>query len=135
MRRAVPLLLCALLASACGTSRTAGPDPEAPADVRLDGVSILGAWHAVGAPDDARADADLRSGTLERTLVVNPRGYVTLTGVDRRVSAERVTYRGRLNGHTLRFDGLDGAARLAVQGTRLVLTDPHGRRTVYRRNR
>lgn len=135
MPRAVPLLLLALLVSACGTARTAAPDPEAPSDVRLDGVSILGAWRAVGAPDDAQADADLRAGVLERTLVVNPRRYVTLTGIDRRVSEERVTYRGRLSGRSLRFDDLDGTATLRIQGTRLVLTDPGGRRTVYRRSR
>lgn len=132
-RHALPLAL-ALLVSACATQQ-AGPAPDGPQDVRLDGVSIIGAWQAVGAPDDAQADADLRSGTLERTLVVNPRGYVTLTGVDRRASAQRVTYRGRLTGHALRFDDLEGTATLGVQGTRLVLTDPRGRRTVYRRNR
>lgn len=135
MRFALPLALLALLVSACGPSKPAGPAPDGPRDVRLDGVSILGAWRAIGAPDDAQADTDLRKGLLERTLVINPRGYVTLTGVDRRVSDERVAYRGRLNGRALRFDDLDGEATLRVEGPRLVLTDPAGRRTVYRRNR
>ena len=126
------LALLLLLAGCTATERSAGPAPEG--DVVIDGASVLGAWEAVGAPDQAGVDADLRNGVLTRRLVFNPYGRVTLSGEDRRAGAGLTTFRGRVSGRAVTFEGLDGAARVAVRadGT-LVLTDPGGNRTVYRR--
>lgn len=140
LRPLVPLLGGALLllAACAPVPPPADPSP-APApgrDVVLDGVSLLGAWDAVGAPDQPDIDADLRNGILSRSLIFNPGHRVTLAGVDRRAGGQRVTYEGRLEGREVTFEGLPGRARLEVRrdGT-LVLTDPGGNRTVYRRSR
>ena len=93
---------------------------------------LVGRWIAVDVVGDAEATRDLRRGTLEKTLVVNPGGHVLLRGVDRvrgRGAAE--SFSGRLVGEALRFDRLPGAASLTVAGTRLLLTDPTGRVTRF----
>ncbi len=122
----------AVLPGCTATGSTAEVAPEG--DVVIDGVSVLGAWEAVGAPDQAGVDADLRNGALTRRLVFNPYGRVTLSGEDRRAGTGLTAFRGRVSGRTVTFEGLDGTARVATRtdGT-LVLTDPGGNRTVYRR--
>jgi hypothetical protein len=112
---------------------------EAPAsagDVRIEGVSILGAWDAIGSPDQPQVDRDLRSGMLTRLLVFNPHGRVTLSGTDRRAGTGHISYPGTIRGDRLTFDELPGTAtvRLRNQQT-LEVIDPAGNRTVYRRRR
>lgn len=130
---ALPLVLFLFLAACAPTAPTA---PTAASDVRVDGVSILGAWNAVGAPDQSDVDSDIRSGQLTRMLVFNPYGRVTLTGEDRRAGTGRISYEGRITGRNVRFDELPGQARVDMRsdGT-LALTDPGGNRTIYRRRR
>jgi hypothetical protein len=135
------LLTLALLAAGCASSRTDAPkgDPMereeiVERDVILDGVSLLGVWNAVGALDEPDVDSDLRSGVLTETLVVNPRGRATLTGVDERAGTGRVSLDGRISGDRLTFDDLPGAATIGLRSDgRIVVTDPRGRRTVYER--
>jgi hypothetical protein len=129
----LPLLAALLLAGCAPTAPTA---PTAASDVVLDGVSVLGAWEAIGAPDQPEVDSDLRSGQLTRMLVINPYGRVTLSGEDRRAGTGRTSYEGRLRGRSLTFEGLPGTATLEARtNNRLVLTDPGNNRTVYRRRR
>lgn len=103
---------------------------ERPTPVSVD--RLVGRWIAVDVVGDAEATRDLRRGSLEKVLVVNPGGHVLLRGVDRargRGAAE--SFSGRLVGDRLRFDSLAGAASLTVEGTRLLLTDPTGRVTRF----
>jgi hypothetical protein len=131
MRRLL-FLLPALLLAACAPIETTAPIP-AGSDVRLDGTSILGAWMAVGAPDQAEIDQDIRRGLLTRMLVFNPYGRVTLSGTDQRAGGGSTSFEGRVNGDRVTFNDLPGTARLALRDhNTLVLTDPAGNRTVYR---
>lgn len=126
--------LLLFIAGCASAPHGSSPSDSASSDVLLEGQSILGAWVAVGAPDQADIDDDIREGILTRMLVVNPYGRVTLTGEDRRENAGQVTYEGRLAGSRLAFDDLPGVARLELRDTRtLQMTDPGGNRTVYRR--
>jgi hypothetical protein len=129
----LPLLAALLLAACAPTAPTA---PTAASDVVLDGISVLGAWEAIGAPDQPEVDSDLRNGQLTRMLVINPYGRVTLSGEDRRAGTGRTSFEGRLRGRSLTFEGLPGTATLEARtSNRLVLTDPGKNRTVYRRRR
>jgi hypothetical protein len=133
MRLTAPLLLAAALLIV-GCAPAAPTAPTAESDVRLGNVSILGAWDATGAPDQADVDRDLRDGTLTRMLVFNPYGRVTLSGTDRREGTGRISFEGRVNGDRLTFNDLPGTARLALRNNRtLEMTDPQGNRTIYRR--
>jgi len=138
MHRTLPFLaaLLLVLAGCAQTGTTSGPSSPAPSgDVVVDGVSILGVWNAVGALDESDVDADLRNGMLSRTLVINPRGRVVLTGEDARAGTGRESFEGRISGNRLTFEQLPGAATIAVRNDgRLVLTDPRGNRTVYERD-
>ena len=135
------LLLTVPLAGCASTSPQGAPgsDPTqrpeiVERDVIVDGVSVLGVWHAVGALDEPDVDNDLRSGMLTEMLVVNPRGLATLTGEDRRTDAGHQSFEGRISGNELTFDGLPGRATIDVRNDgRIVVTDPRGRRTVYER--
>lgn len=134
----VLLLTASLLAAGCAApGATTEPAPGTGRDVLVGGTSILGIWDAVGALDEPDVDDDLRSGLLTETLIVNPYGRVTLTGVDEREGSGPVSFSGRIQGSSVEFDGLPGRGQLEVRGDgRLVLTDPRGNRTVYeRRNR
>ena len=134
MHRLPILLLPFLLLAACAPIEPVTPPPGT--DVRLDGTSILGAWNAIGAPDQADVDTDLRRGVLTRMLVFNPYGRVTLSGHDRRAGGGSTSFEGRLRGDSVTFEGLSGTARLALRDRNtMVLTDPGGNRTVYRRSR
>ncbi len=143
-------LAIALLATGCSqtqelANRAAPPTTPAPAlvadapeeggagfrDVTLDGVSILGTWYAVQVLKDAEATRDLEAGTMEMTLLVQPNGRSTLTGVDRREGSGRVSFTGIIEGNSISFDGMDGSGTLSMSGRRLILRDPTGRSTVY----
>lgn len=121
--------------SASGSSRDPMMRPEiVERDVIVDGVSILGVWHAVGALDEPDVDEDLRRGILTETLVVNPRGRAVLSGEDDRADTDRQRFEGQIDGNRLAFDGLPGVATLSVRSDgRILMTDPRGRRTVYER--
>ncbi len=120
-----------LLLAACAPQPVSSPDIS---DVRIDGTSILGAWDAVGAPDQADVDRDLRAGTLSRMLVFNPYGRVTLSGIDRRAGTSRVVFEGRIRGNRVTFDELPGTATVSLRNRNsLEFADPNGNRTVYRR--
>ena len=139
----------ALFVVGCATpERTAGPgraatppsssepaEAPSPSDVTLDGVSILGAWYAVEVIGDSDMSNDLRTGTLEMTLIVGPNGRATMTGTDRREGSGPVTFSGRITDNRILFDGMDGAGTLLMNGRRLVLRDPRGRSTAYIRTR
>lgn len=133
------LLAALLLPPLAGCAQTGASSDTAPAstsgDVVVDGVSILGAWSAVGALDEPDVDDDLRSGMLTETLVVNPRGRAVLSGEDRRAETGLQRFEGRISGNRLTFDALPGTATIAVRNDgRLVITDPRGNRTVYERD-
>jgi hypothetical protein len=141
MRTPTFLLLLAALVTGCATSQPDAPrtdttprEPIAERDVILDGVSLLGVWNAVGALDEPDVDADLRSGDLTETLIVNPRGRVTLTGEDRDADTGRMRFEGRITGDRIAFDDLPGEGTITVRSDgRIVVTDPRGNRTVYER--
>lgn len=134
LRGTLVLLPLLVVLSACAPTAPTGLSAER--DVVVDGVSILGSWDAIGAPDQADVDSDLRTGQLTRMLVFNPGGRVTLTGEDRRAGTGRTTFRGQISGRTVTFDELPGRAIVDVRSSnRLVLTDPAGNRTVYQRRR
>jgi hypothetical protein len=121
-------LLFLLAALLTGCASLAGTGPE------LDGTRIAGVWDAVAAPDDPDRNRAIQNGTLTEQLLVHRDGRIILQGEDRTEGAGPVRYDGTLDGRTARFDELDGAAELAVEGDgRLRLTDPRGRRTLYRR--
>jgi hypothetical protein len=133
MRLIIPLLLAGLLVlPACAPM---GPTaPTAQSDVVVDGVSLLGRWDIIGAPDQPDVDTDIRSGQFTQMLVFNPYGRVTLTGEDRRAGTGVVAYEGRISGRNLTLEGRPGTATITVRSqTRLEMTDPRGNRTVYRR--
>ncbi len=100
-------------------------------DVTIEGTSIVGTWFAVEVLEDAAATRDLEVGTMEMTLLVQPNGRSTLTGVDRREGSGRVSFTGIIEGHRISFDGMDGSGTLSMSGRRLILQDPRGRSTVY----
>lgn len=102
-------------------------------DVVVDGRSVVGRWLALEVEGDARATRDLTDETLVKVLVVNPGGHAILRGVDRRAGAAPEAFTGDIAGGSLVFDGLPGTARLELDGRRLVLTDPLGRRTRFLR--
>ena len=107
-------------------------------DVVIGGRSVVGRWLALRVEGDRRATRDLADETLVKVLVINPGGFATLRGIDRRAGAAPEVFVGdvirtRGSAAALAFDGLDGAAGLALEGRRLVLTDPLGRRTVFLR--
>lgn len=141
MRPLFALLLTLALAGCAPTARTGTPggdpmerDDVVERDVIVDGISLLGVWNAVGALDEPDVDADLRSGMLTETLVINPRGRATLSGEDHRTDAGRQSFDGRITGNRLAFDELPGEATITVRNDgRIVVTDPRGRRTVYER--
>lgn len=138
MRRLL-LLAALLLPFLPGCAQTSASSDSASSsssgDVVVDGVSILGVWNAVGALDEPDVDDDLRSGMLTETLVINPRGRAVLSGEDARAETGRQSFEGHISGNRLTFDGLPGAATIAVRNDgRLVVTDPRGNRTVYERD-
>ena len=150
MRRslfALPALVLLALAAGCsgpGQMPDVRPTPAggasealplAPADVVLDGVSLVGAWYAVERVGDVQATRDYEDGTLETTLLVEPNGRAVLTGIDRREGDGAVTFLGQITTNRLSFEGMDGAGTLFMNGRRLVLRDPSGRRTVFLRGR
>lgn len=117
-----------------GTASVNNPPPGGGAgirDVTIQGVSILGTWYAVEVLEDAGATHDLELGTMEMTLLVQPNGRSTLTGVDRREGDGRVSFNGIIEGTRISFDGMDGNGTLSMSGRRLILRDPRGRSTVY----
>ena len=125
---ALPLVfsLAALLAGCSTLGLSTGPE--------INGTQVAGIWDAVAAPDDADRNRALQSGALAEQLLIHRDGRIILQGEDEAVGGGPVRYDGQLTGRTARFDGLDGAAELAVEsGDRLRLTDPRGRRTLYRR--
>ena len=128
---ALPALLvfcAAVLLAGCSTLGLGAPGPE------LDGTRIAGVWDAVSAPDDAARNRGLQNGTLTEQVLIYRDGRIALQGEDSVDGAGPVRYEGRLDGRTARFDGLEGMAELAVESDgRLRLTDPRGRRTIYRR--
>lgn len=100
----------------------------------VDGVPVVGRWLALAVVGDAAATADLTFGRLEKVLVVQPGGMVTLRGTDRVLGQGRdAQFTGRLTGARLRFADLPGTATLRVDGRRLVVTDPRGVETLYLR--
>ncbi|MDX1438921.1 MAG: hypothetical protein R3284_03360 [Rubricoccaceae bacterium] len=101
------------------------------ADVMIDGVSVLGAWNALEIIGDEQATADLNSGIMKMTLLIQPNGRATLTGIDNREGTGNVRFNGRISGNQLALDGLEGSATLFMSGRRLILRDPRGRSTVY----
>ena len=132
---AFPLAACTQTA-AVRRPPVAAPAPAPPARPAAtrptsDAELPLGRWIAVDVVGDAEASRDLARGTLEKVLVVNPGGHVILRGVDRAESADPVSFTGTLVGRIVRFAELPGAATLVREGTRLVLTDPAGRRTRF----
>lgn len=131
--RFLPLaLLLGLAAAGCAPQPAIAPAPAG--DVRLGGISLLGTWDAIGAPDQPDVDRDLRNGMLTRVLVINPRGRVTLSGVDRRAGTGHVTFQGRIDGERLTFAELPGTATVSVRNPSMIeVRDPRGNRTVYRR--
>ena len=125
---ALPLVfsLAALLAGCSTLGLNTGPE--------IDGARVAGIWDAVAAPDDADRNRALQSGALAEQLLIHRDGRIILQGEDEAVGGGPVRYDGQLAGRMARFTGLDGAAELAVEGDgRLRLTDPRGRRTLYRR--
>lgn len=101
-------------------------------DVTIDGISILGAWHALEVVGDETATRDLQDGTMKMSLLVHPNGRVALAGIDNREGSGRnVRFDGRIDGNQLELEGLDGNATLFMSGRRLILRDPRGRSTVY----
>jgi hypothetical protein len=141
MRTPTLFLTLALLAAGCATPRPEAPRTDPPPretsadrDVILDGVSLLGVWNAVGALDEPDVDTALRSGDLTETLVVSPRGRVTLSGEDRDAGTGRMSFEGRITGDRITFDDLPGEGRITVRSDgRIVVADPRGNRTVYER--
>jgi len=143
MRTSALLLALALFAAGCAITQPAPPrtNTSPPAedsgerDVMLDGISLLGVWNAVGALDEPDVDNDLRSDVLTEVLVVNPSGYVTLTGEDRDAGTGRMSFDGRITGDRIAFADLPGEGRITVRSDgRIVVTDPRGNRTVYERD-
>lgn len=136
MRHTLTIAALLLFLAGCATPAHGPSSSSDPAvrDVLLDGVSVLGAWVAIGAPDQADIDEDLREGVLTRMLVINPYGRVVLSGEDRRENSGQISYEGRLAGSRLAFDDLPGIARLELRDNRtLQMTDPGGNRTIYRK--
>lgn len=119
--------------SPSGGLGSGGQTRSAPiSDVTIEGVSILGAWHALEVQGDAVATRDLQDGTMKMTLLVQPNGRATLAGIDNREgTGEAVRFDGQISGNRLALDGLPGAATLFMSGRRLVLRDPRGKSTVY----
>lgn len=100
----------------------------------VDGVPVVGRWLALRVVGDEAATADLTFGRLDKVLVVQPGGAVTLRGTDRVMGQGRdAQFTGRLTGSRLRFADLPGTATLRVEGHRLVVRDPRGVETVYLR--
>ena len=143
------LLTLVILATGCRTTRPLSGDVSPPpgpggggageadtttkarGDVTVDGVSILGAWHAVEVIGNAQATRDLEEGRMEQTLIVSSNGRAVLTGVDRREGEGPVAFNGRITGSRVQFAGMEGSGTLIMSGRRLVLSDPTGRRTVF----
>ncbi len=94
----------------------------------------VGRWIAVDVVGDDEQTRDIRTGVLEKTLVVNPGGHVILRGVDRAAGGGTASFSGTLVGRVLTFAELPGAAILAHEGTRLLLIDPSGRQTRFIRD-
>ena len=106
---------------------------RAPARVPVDTAKV-GRWIAVDVLGDDAQTRDIRTGVLEKTLVINPGGHVILRGVDRAPGGGTASYTGTLVGRVLTFAELPGAAILAHEGTRLILIDPSGRQTRFVRD-
>jgi hypothetical protein len=127
-----PLWLGALLlvlAAGCTPGKT--PDRG---DVLIDGVSILGAWHAAEVVGDAEATRDLGNGAREEVLVVRPNGRALLVSVDRRGGERGATYSGLITGNQIEFAEREGVGVLLLSGRRLVLRDADGRSTAFERS-
>ncbi len=141
-RRLVVLLLvlggCAEMRPAPPPARTAPPPASAGATAQQvvvpDDADKVGRWIAVDVLGDDAQTRDIRTGVLEKTLVVNPGGHVILRGVDRAPGGGTASYTGTLVGRVLTFADLPGAAILAHEGTRLILIDPSGRQTRFIRD-
>lgn len=136
--------LAMLVLSGCAATRPAPlPAPAAPPPVRTAApvsaavpidTAKVGRWIAVDVLGDDAQTRDIRTGVLEKTLVVNPGGHVILRGVDRAPGGGTASYTGTLVGRVLTFAELPGAAILAHEGTRLILIDPSGRQTRFIRD-
>ena len=138
-----PRFIVALLVlSGCAPTRPVparpAPPPRATAPVTVAAVPTdaarIGRWIAVDVLGDEAQTRDIRTGVLEKTLVVNPGGHVILRGVDRAPGGGTASYSGTLVGRVLTFADLPGAAILAHEGTRLILIDPSGRQTRFIRD-
>jgi hypothetical protein len=108
-----------------------GAGALARADVRVDGISILGAWRAVEVSGDARATRDLADGRVEESLVVGSNGRAFLARVDHGAGGASASASGRITGNRVRFDGAAGPGTLLMSGRRLLLRDADGRSTVF----
>lgn len=133
---ALGLLLAFLSLIGCAPTH-ATLDPEPPTDsageqhLPEDDGSVYGTWYAVEIRGDAQATRDLREDILERTLIIRHRGQVILTGVDRRVNNDPITYAGDLIGNQVYLRGLSGSATVRREGPHLTLTTPGGETTVF----
>ncbi len=140
LRFAVLLLVLAGCASPSEVRRTQSVPPDTtPAATPVlttppTAGSSVGRWIAVDVAGDEEQTRDIRTGVLEKTLVVNPGGHVILRGVDRAAGGGTVSFSGTLVGRVLTFAELPGAAILAHEGTRLLLIDPSGRQTRFIRD-
>ncbi len=137
-----PLAVFLLVLGGCAPTRPPAPaatrQPVAAPAARATPVTAdappVGRWIAVDVLGDEAQTRDIRTGVLEKTLVVNPGGHVILRGVDRAPGGGTASYTGTLVGRVLTFAELPGAAILAREGTRLVLIDPSGWQTRFIRD-
>ncbi|OZC03403.1 hypothetical protein [Rubricoccus marinus] len=129
---ALPFLLAAAASAQTLDPHGAPSAIESHRDVLLGETSIVGRWDAVEVRGDRSTTLDLRLRRLAKTLIVNPTGRATLRGWDERLNGGRPeAFVGTVARGRLRLEALPGAARLALHGGRLWITDPSGTTTVY----
>lgn len=139
-------LLPLVLLAACASPRpVSAPAPVPPAsaarpgvvradptpDATLGGMALVGVWDAIRDPAGGDRDRDLQRGTLRLTLAIRSSGQAVLDAEDRASASGALRYTGVVSGARLCLRDMSGCAALAVEGRRLVVTDPHGRQTVY----